>query len=127
MAEYLARDRCPDGAVMFGSAGTATQPGHPASTATVRVMHELGIDVTPHRSRSLWATRETFDVVYALAGEHREAVTSRWPDAEVHMLDPADRSIADPYGRSMAAYRGAREEIAEAVAARLGEWTGSAD
>jgi protein-tyrosine-phosphatase len=38
------------------------------------------------------------------------------------MLDPTNRSIADPYGRSMSSYRRARDAIADAISARLGEW-----
>jgi protein-tyrosine phosphatase len=124
MAEYLARDLLGEGDLTFGSAGTATQPGHPPSEATAQVMSELGIDVSAHRSSSVWETGGAADLIYALSAEHREALASRWPAAasRIHMLDPANRSIADPYGRSMSSYRRARDAIVDAISARLSEW-----
>lgn len=125
MAEYLARDLLRHAGLTFGSAGIATQPGHPPSKETVQVMSELGIDLSPHRSSSVWTVGETPDLMYALSVEHRDALASRWPEAasRIHMLDPAGRSIADPFGRSVTSYRRAREAIADAVTARLGEWS----
>ena len=70
MAEYLARDRLADDTVTFASAGTAAMPGRPASEATVRVMREIGIDVSAHRSRDVWELADTADFVYALTTAH---------------------------------------------------------
>ena len=126
MAEYLARDRLADDTITFASAGTAAMPGRPASDATVRVMREIGIDVSAHRSRKVWELADTTDLVYALTTAHHAELESRWPTARIEVLDPDGRSIADPYGLSMSSYRRARVEIEDAISRRLEEWTGLA-
>jgi protein-tyrosine-phosphatase len=126
MAEYLARDRLADDTVTFASAGTAAVPGRPASDATVRVMREIGIDVSAHRSRDVWEFADTADLVYALTTAHYVDLESRWPTVRIEVLDPYGRSIADPYGLSMSSYRRARVEIEDAISRRLEEWMGFA-
>jgi protein-tyrosine-phosphatase len=126
MAEYLARDRLADDTVTFASAGTAALAGRPASEATVRVMREIGIDVSAHRSRDVWELADTADFVYALTTAHYADLESRWPTVRIEVLDPDGRSIADPCGLSMSSYRRARVEIEDAVSRRLEEWTGLA-
>lgn len=122
MAEYLARDRLGGGVVTFASAGTAALPERPASEATRRVMREVGIDMSAHRSRDVWRLTESADLVYALAATHYEDLKTRWRTVPVHMLDPDGRSIADPYGLSMSSYRRARVQIDDAISRRLEEW-----
>ena len=124
MAEYLARDRLPGGMITFASAGTATVPGHPASGSTIRVMREVGIDVSAHRSTAIWDLGVDADFVYALSAEHYRDLIARWPDAadRIEMLAPDGRSIADPFGRSLTSYRRARDEIAAAIEHHRSRW-----
>ena len=120
MAEYLARELPSGDDVVFSSAGTGTYRGVEPPTGTVEAMAELGIDVTDHRSRSVWDAGESADIIYALSSEHRAAMVKRWPEraATIHLLDPEGRSIDDPYGLELADYRRARNEIDSAVRAR---------
>ncbi len=121
MAEYLARHLTPGHDIPFSSAGTGTHPRVRPSSGTVVVMAELGIDVEGHRSRSVWENGDAADVIYALSAEHRNAMVTRWPGREddIHMLRPDGGSIDDPYGMELADYRRSRDEIADAVRARV--------
>ncbi len=121
MAEYLARQLTPGHGMVFSSAGTGTHPLAGRSSGTVTVMAELGIDLAGHRSRSVWENGDAADVIYALSAEHHSALVARWPgraDA-IHMLRPDGGSIDDPYGMELADYRRSRDEIADAVRARV--------
>ena len=121
MAEYLTRHLTPGHDIVFWSAGTGTHPRVRPSSGTVTVMAELGIDLAGHRSRSVWEDGDDADVMYALSAEHRSAMVARWPDRanDIHMLRPDGGSIDDPYGMELADYRRSRDEIANAVRARV--------
>lgn len=121
MAQYLARQLTPGHGMVFSSAGTGTNPGVGPSSGTISVMAELGIDLAGHRSRSVWEDGGAADVIYALSAEHRIAMVSHWPDLDhrIHMLRPDGGSIDDPYGMELADYRRSRDEIADAVQARV--------
>ncbi len=84
-------------------------------------MAELGIDLAGHRSTSVWEDGNAPDVMYALSAEHRDAMVVRWPGRadDIHMLRPDGGSIDDPYGMGLADYRRSRDEIADAVRARV--------
>jgi protein-tyrosine phosphatase len=121
MAERLARQFTADDDVRFTSAGTATHPRVEPSAGTVEAMAEVGIAVEDHRSQSVWEVGDAADVIYALSGEHRDAMLRRWPDRidDIHLLRPDGESIADPYGLGIDDYRRTRDEIEAAVRARV--------
>ncbi len=121
MAEYLARHLTPGHDIVFRSAGTGTYPRVRPSSGTATVMAELGIDVAEHRSRSVWEDGDTADLIYALSAEHCSAMVVRWPGRadDIHMLRPDGGSIDDPYRMDLADYRRSRDEIANAVLARV--------
>jgi len=121
MAERLARQLTADDDITFNSAGTATHPRVEPSAGTVQAMAEVGIAVEDHRSQSVWEVGDAADVIYALSGEHRDAMLRRWPDRteDIHLLRPDSESIADPYGLGINDYRRTRDEIEAAVAARV--------
>jgi protein-tyrosine-phosphatase len=121
IAEYLARALTTAPDVEFSSAGTGTIGRAEPSEGTARAMVELGIDVSGHRSRSVWEVGDEADVVYALSAEHRDAMIDRWPDraGSIHLLSPDGRSIDDPYGSSAEHYRRTRDEIEAAVRERI--------
>jgi len=123
MAEYFARSLV--AGADFSSAGTMTAGSRPPSMGAVAVMAEVGIDLTGHRSRDLWSLDLADAVVYALHGEHLAQLRSLRPDATAMLLDPEGRSIADPYGADLDAYRRARDQIHAAVQARRVEWEGT--
>lgn len=83
-------------------------------------MAEVGIDLSDHLASEVWEIGPGADRIIALSREHLVAMRRAWPERSnsMLMLRPDGRSIADPYGLDTAAYRAARDEIAEAVAAR---------
>jgi L-threonylcarbamoyladenylate synthase len=136
LAEALARAACgtalgvPPGDVLahglaFGSAGTGTLDGMPASDGSLEVAAEAKLSLADHSSRVLTPellARASF--VYCLGQGHRRAILAEHPDAapKLAMLRPDGLDIADPYGRDLPAYRRARDEIRAAVEARAREW-----
>ena len=121
MAEYLARSASDDDELRFTSAGISAPVGAPASSGAVLAMAEVGIDLSDHRACDVWEIGPEADLIIALSREHLATMRRAWPERadSMRMLRPDDRSIADPYGLDTAAYRAARDEIAEAVAARV--------
>jgi protein-tyrosine-phosphatase len=124
MAEHLARAVASSSSFEFSSAGTYAYPGQPPSDGAITVMDELGIDITGHRSQSVWEVVDNADVLVALAAEHADALHRRLPDrsADIVTLRADGRSVADPYGLTVAAYRATRTEIATAIEVDHPEW-----
>lgn len=110
---------------VFVSAGTIAMPGQPASLLTVEVAAELGLDLGPHRARDISELGAIEpQAVFGMEHHHVAAVLRGFPEWEgrVHMLDPTNETIADPYGRSIARYREARDHIAASISARDADW-----
>lgn len=122
MAEYLARELAADAPVEFAGAGTMAVDGDRASDGAVAAMAEIGIDLRPHRSRDLWSLDLSDTHVYALHREHVDEVRRRRPGVGVELLDPRGRSIPDPYGMDLDAFRLVRDLIAAAVELRSAAW-----
>ncbi len=123
MAERLAARATDDESITFSSAGIGTHGRARPSSGTVAAMAEIGIDVSGHRSRSVWDTGEDADVIFALSFEHRLAMLDRWPHrgGDIHLLRPDGKSIADPYGMMIDDYRATRDEIDAAVRQRAAQ------
>jgi protein-tyrosine phosphatase len=124
MAEGIATTlRLPD--YEFASAGTAPMAGWPASPEAALVAAEVGADLSGHRARGL-SKLETIepDEVLAMEPYHSEAVLRHFPQwaGRVHLLDPTGRAIADPYGKSIAHYREARDRIVAALDIHAERW-----
>ena len=111
--------------LQFASAGTATVPGMGASDGSIEAGAEAGLDLSEHLSQpvdpALWnkAIR-----IYCLGDSHRKALLAEAPEVgdKVELLRPDGLDIADPYGGDLMVYRRARDEIAAAVRARVGDW-----
>jgi L-threonylcarbamoyladenylate synthase len=109
----------------FGSAGTHTCDGMPASENGVLAAHELDLDLTGHASREL--DRDLVaraDRIYCLSRSHRQALLAAAPQAadRVELLRPDGRDVADPYGGDLAEYRHTRDEIRTALGKRVADW-----
>lgn len=98
----------------------------PASSGSLEVMAERGIDLRPHRSRA--AVPETLlrcDRIYGLTAGHVEALRAQLPPGRhplLETLDEAGQDISDPVGGPRAAYQRALADIERALRARLDEW-----
>lgn len=125
MAEAFAGARHRVSGVTFVSAGTSASPGTPASSHAVRVMADIGIDVTNHSSRDLDSVMtEEPDIVYTMTGTQVTHVRNVYPDLadRVILLNGDGGDIPDPYGQNVETYRRARDLIASAISRRALDW-----
>ena len=117
MAEYLARSTSDEDTFRFASAGTAAAEGSPASSGALLAMAELGIDIADHSATDVRRLAADADLLFGLSSEHVSVMRRTWPDlaGRIHLLHPDGRSIPDPYGQNLAAYRTIRDQIADAI------------
>jgi protein-tyrosine-phosphatase len=125
MAEYIGRQRLGSGSGWHtASAGLMAVPGIPASREAVSVLDEIGIDLTPHRSRPLTAElADEAGLLLVMTRMHAGELIHRFPDAQskVHLLTefgPSEETpdILDPIGQPAYVYRLIRNVIESAVA-----------
>ncbi|SHE58519.1 protein-tyrosine phosphatase [Caldanaerobius fijiensis DSM 17918] len=126
MAEYIFRDMLNKRGDVKGikvlSAGISAFPGAMASPEAIEVMKELGIDMSPHRSRAL--TREMIeksDLILTMTSEHKRQILSIVPQAENKVFtlkefaQMEEKDILDPFGKTIDVYRNSAQEIKEAL------------
>ena len=125
MAEGFARKLFAGDHLEVSSAGTGTMDGFAPTEHAVLVMREVGIDIWPCRSTSVWDVAESADLIYALAAGHRRQLLAAFPSLNdrIELLLPNGESVADPLGQSIDAYRATRDLIRHGVEARLARWS----
>jgi protein-tyrosine phosphatase len=115
LATALSRDR-------VRSAGLNAVSGMPAADAAVRLMHERGIDITPHRA--LQINRELCnhaELILVMSLDQRRTLEARYPTTcgRVFRLGEfTKRDVPDPYRQPEQAFRDSLELIELGV----GEW-----
>ncbi len=128
MAEYLLKHAMRDrDDLEVLSAGTGVFLNSMASSETIAVLKEEGIDATAHASRSINSILlKKADLVFTMTRSHYAQVLERVPEVEkkVYLLKEfanipsnfqGDIDIPDPIGRSHQAYKECLELIREAV------------
>ena len=111
------------------SAGLGALEGQPASPYAVQAMHELGVDISSHRSRmiSTELVREA-DFIFGMTQSHIDTVTMLFPDAAEktfllrefdETLDVFEKDISDPIGGSYGVYLNCRDQIEQGIASML--------
>ncbi|MEW6744987.1 MAG: low molecular weight protein arginine phosphatase [Planctomycetota bacterium] len=122
IARSLLQERGLDAEVF--SAGTFGIEDHPAAADAIDVLSEIGIDLTPHRSRGIVPNLlRGCDIVVVLAPEHEAVIRTYFPDltARIDRLwEYTDRpgrltEIADPYGGERSEFVRCRDELLECV------------
>jgi tRNA threonylcarbamoyl adenosine modification protein (Sua5/YciO/YrdC/YwlC family) len=115
MAESLFRKMMKDrDDVEIYSAGTGTMEGLKASSETVELLNNEGIDVSSHLSKSL--TDEMIkkaDLILVMEERHQEKIVHRIPQAKKNVyllkefarIKDIDLNIIDPIGRSKEVYQ----------------------
>ena len=109
--------------ITVASAGTYAMPGGRATPQAVEAAHELGADLSRHRSRPLTVELiHQADVIYTMGGSHAIAVRSLVPAAadKVDTLDPTG-DIEDPIGSDLAVYQKLAGELQTLIGRRLEE------
>lgn len=106
--------------VTVESAGLGALVGYPASKHSVRLMGDLGVDITGHRARQIHPDMvNAADLVLVMEAGHKRAIDDADPTArgKVHRIGEwQDKDVADPYQRSLAAYEAALAGIQAGVA-----------
>jgi len=105
------------------SAGTMDMTGMPASPEAVATCAARGIDIENHKSTALSRQLvEESDLIFAMAGMHRERVVSLSGEAaDKCVLLAGEMEIADPIGQPRETYDSCADLIEKAVKKRIGE------
>src|SRR5436190_6765370 len=111
------------------SAGVGAVDGQPASDHAVRALHQLGIDISNHRSRHLtWESVSEADYIFGMTHSHVDAIMLLYPQAAEktfllrefdETLDAYENDISDPIGGSYDVYCNCRDQIEQGIAAML--------
>jgi len=105
------------------SAGSFAMAGARATPQAVAAMHEMGMDLTRHRSRPLTVELiHQADVIFTMGRSHAQAVRSLVPSAreKVQTLNPAG-DIDDPIGSDVSVYRELAGQMQMLIEKRLSE------
>ena len=130
MAEAIARDVLKGQSVLGEdaadvtvlSAGTSAASGSPASHENSAALRSVGVEPGAHRSRPL--TRQLVaeaDVIYTMAGWHREGVVALDPGAasRTWVLDPTGQDVPDPVGLPQDVYNQTAARLKDLIEQRL--------
>ena len=113
VGEALLRDRLQKRGLSdwtIKSAGTWAQSKRSASTYSVEIMTEQGLDITDHQAQMIKLSHmKKADLILCMETGHKEALQAEFPPyaKKVYMLsEMVDRnySISDPYGKSKDSY-----------------------
>ncbi len=107
------------------SAGIAAFDGDTASLHAKQAMSLLGLSLECHQSTQLDERLvRCADAIYVMSKGHRQAIISRWPKSasRVHLLDPDEQDIVDPYGMPLQTYQDCAAQIQRAIERRLPEF-----
>jgi RpiB/LacA/LacB family sugar-phosphate isomerase len=106
------------------SAGLGALDGQPATDASVRVMAELGFDISHHYSQSLRVQLiEQADYIFTMTRQQQDSIQALYPMAaektfilrEFEDAEIIGRDIADPIGAPLEVYRMTRDQIRAAL------------
>jgi len=122
-AEAYARQLLAGSGIQVASAGTYGIAGQPPTGDLRAVAAEDGLDVRRHRSQGLTpGLAGTATLAYGMTETHLDGIAAAGGAERAALLDPSGGEIADPYGHPLQAYRTMRDQIREAIEARLDDW-----
>ncbi len=99
------------------SAGTLAENGHPPIPAAIKVMRDIGLDITSHRSRPISrALLEASDLIVVMSKHQKEAIRAEFRNVASHVvllseLATIGYDIPDPAGGDVAEVRRVAQEI----------------
>ena len=101
-----------DRGYMALSAGIAAGYGAPASPEAVKILEQIGIDLSAHASQPLTdQLLSQSDYIYTMTNSHRNAIVSGDDEKRVSTLAADGSDISDPIGGGMAEYQRCKDEI----------------
>jgi protein-tyrosine-phosphatase len=105
--------------VEFESAGVSAIDGGPATPEALQVAREHGLDLSSFSSRSLTARAvRRADLVLTMTAEQRarsRSLGARRALVVTELGSGSGRTVADPYGCGIAAYRRVYDELASEI------------
>jgi protein-tyrosine phosphatase len=107
-------DELEDRGFLVRSAGIAAAAGSPASSESVAIMREQGLDLGKHESQPLTEQLVRHaDLILTMTAGHSQTIVDRWPGAadRTQMLLPEQIDVVDPIGRAVDDYRRCAEQI----------------
>ncbi len=110
--------------VMVFSAGIAAMAGGRPTVESVRVMSELGLDISNHETQPVTEPLlRHADAIFTMTRAQREAIVAQWPETAERTwpLCRDESDITDPIGGTIDRYRACAEQIRTELAARLDE------
>lgn len=101
-------------------AGTAADPGSPASAGAIAAMTRRGLDLSGHRSRALASLDlAAYDRFYAVSSRHAACIRGLGvPPGRIAVVAADSGGVPDPWGGDDAAYEKTAQSL-EAEADRL--------
>lgn len=100
---------------LVSSAGTFTPEGLAPSKNAIITAHELGAEISAHRSRNLTQQMvEEATLLVCVTVAHAQRVAANFPQAisKIRILTP---DVQDPFGGNLQCYRETAQEIYHAV------------
>jgi protein-tyrosine phosphatase len=122
MAEAVARQEIEQRGwqhVAIRSAGTAADPGMPASSTAIEATSEVGLDLSRHRSQTLDADLlEWADLILVMGSSHQRVLAQLGAAEKTATLgdfaagaEGAGEAVPDPFGGDLEIYRETLEEV----------------
>jgi protein-tyrosine phosphatase len=131
LAEAIARSVLPSRVgfdVEVGSAGTSASGGSPASSYSLEVARDHGLDLSSHRARALSAALiQHADLIVTMGVRHRDTVGELDPDSLestfllTNFSDRHDGDIPDPIGGGREVYERTYLVIRECIESMAGK------
>jgi protein-tyrosine-phosphatase len=121
MAHYMLAHMLDGAAAGVSSAGTDAPVGSPAAESAVKVLREIGLDLTGHRAQQLSpAMLDAADLVLVMEEYHRERISAMTPEAvrKTRLLLSyvgREERVEDPIGFSIECYRMTRDAMKPAL------------
>ena len=118
MAEVIAKKKYPQ--IEFSSCGLCAFSGDSATTESIDVMKEYGIDLSTHRARPFNVyMAEEYDIFAVMTKQHYEALSDIIPQEKLVILGDG---IPDPYALGKEAYIRCAQQIDAAVDTLIPEY-----
>ncbi len=119
MGEAFFKQALADKGYTIDSAGIVGLVDHPADDKAIKVMNDIGIDISDHRGKKLTGELITeFDLILVMENKHIKDIVQQWPFSNGRVFRIGhwlDMTIADPYRLEEEVFVQARDNIQQSV------------
>ena len=110
--------------IMVMSAGLSAMMGARPTPEAVRVMADMGLNLSDHESQPLSSQLVRHaDIIWTMTRSHRQAIVQQWPEASnrTWVLAPDQADVADPIGGPVEYYQQCAQQIKGYLTGRVAE------